>query len=131
MRTFRLARIAAEAEALRLRHSARRAAVRMVLALVALGFLLGAAVFCHIAVWFWLRQHWEQPQSALILAGADLVLAILVALVAARSTPSRIELEALDVRRRALASVTGSLAFSALAMQLVRLATEFFRRPRS
>jgi hypothetical protein len=131
MRTFSLARIAAEAEALRLRHSARRAAVRMVLALVALGFLLGAAAFCHIAAWFWLRQHWEQPQSALILAGADLVLAILVALLAARSTPSRIELEALDVRRRALASISGSLAFSALTMQLVRLGAQFFRRPRS
>ena len=131
MRTFRLARIAAEAEALRLRHSARRAALRMVLSLVALGFLLGAAVFCHIAAWFWLRQHWEHSQSALILAGADCVLAIVLGLLAARSTPSRIELEALDVRRRALGSITGSLAFSALAMQLTRLAAAFFRRPRS
>ena len=130
MRTFRLARIAAEAEALRLRHSARRAAVRLVLSLIALGFLLGTAVFCHIAAWFWLRQHWEHSQSALILAGVDLVVAICLTLLAARSTPSRIELEALDVRRRALESVTGSLAFSALAMQLVRLTAGFFRRPR-
>lgn len=131
MRTFRLARVAADAELLRLRLRARRAAVRVILALVALGFLAGAAVFCHVALWFWLRNHWEPPQSALILAGIDVVLAVLLALLAARSTPSRTELEALDVRHRAVEGITASLAFSAIAMQLLRLATQFVRRPRA
>jgi len=130
MRTFRLARVAADAELLRLRLSVRRAAVRAIFALVALGFLAGAAVCCHIAAWFWLRQHWEPPQSALILGGIDLVLALILALMAVRSSPSRAELEALAVRRRALEGITASLAFSALATQLLRLATHFLRRPR-
>jgi hypothetical protein len=131
MRTFRLARVAADAELLRLRLRARRAAVRAILALVALGFLAGAAVFCHLALWYWLRHYFEPPQSALILAGIDVVLAIILVLLAARSTPSRTELEALDVRHRAVEGITASLAFSALAMQLLRLATQFVRRPRT
>jgi hypothetical protein len=131
MRTFRLARVAADAELLRLRLRAGRAAVRAILALAALGFLAGAAVFCHIALWYWLRHYFEPPQSALILAGIDVVLAVILALLAARSTPSRTELEALDVRHRAVEGITASLAFSAIAMQLLRLATQFVRRPRA
>src|SRR5579871_766176 len=105
MRALRLARIAAEAEGLRLRHRARRSAIRATLALGSLGFLLGTVLFCHVAAWFWLRQHWEQPLAALILAGADMVLAVFLALLAARSTPTRVELEALAVRQRATESI--------------------------
>src|ERR1700754_3228227 len=102
MRPFRLARIAAEAETLRLRYAARRTMVRAVLALGALGFLFGTVACCHVAAWYWLRQRWDGPEAALILAGVDLALAIVLALIAARSSPSRIEVEALAVRRRAL-----------------------------
>ena len=101
MRALRLARIAAEAEGLRLRSSAQRAVVRAILGLVALAFLFGALI---------------------------LVLAVLFGLIAARSSPGRIEVEALAVRRRALESATSSLAFSALLTQLVPLAVRLFRR---
>lgn len=101
------------------------------LMLVALGFLLGAAVFCHIAAWFWLRQYWQQPVCALILAGVDLVLAAFLALLAARSSPGRVEIEALAVRERAVDSITGTLALSALVAQVLRIAADFFRRARS
>ena len=80
MRPLRLARIAAEAEGVRLRHRAQRTAVRVVFAMIALIFLAGTLVFLHIAAWFWLRQSWERQYAALILAGADLVLALLLAL---------------------------------------------------
>jgi hypothetical protein len=130
MRAFRLARIAAEAEGLRLRHRARRTAVRATLALGSLGFLLAAVVFCHVAAWSSLRQHWDQPFAALILAGADVVLAVFLALLAARSSPGRVELEALAVRQHATQSITGTLAFSAMSMELLRIALRFFRRGR-
>jgi hypothetical protein len=130
MRTLRLARIAAEAEGLRLRYSARRASVRVVLGLVALSCLLSALIFCQIAAWYWLRASWDRPTVALILAGAELVLAVILALVAARSSPGRVELEALAVRNRALESATSGLALSALAAQLLRVAIGLFRRPR-
>ena len=115
MRALRLARIAAEAEGLRLRHSAQRTVVRAILGLIALAFLFGALVFGQIAAWYWLRLSWDRPAAALILAGAELVLAAILGLLAARSSPGRIEVEALAVRRRALESATSSLAFSALA----------------
>ncbi len=107
MRTLRLARIAAEAEVappapprqargvcVRYWHWWRSASWPARL------------VFCHIALWYWLRHHFEPPQSALILAGSDLVLAVILALLAARSTPSRVELEALAVRQRAMEGAT-------------------------
>ena len=128
MRALRLARIAAEAEGLRLRHSAQRTVVRAILGLIALGLLFGALVFCQIAAWYWLRVSWDRPAAALILAGAELVLAAILALLAARSSPGRIEIEALAVRRRALESATSSLAFSALLTQLLPLAVRLFRR---
>ena len=127
MRTLRLARIAVEAEGLRLRHGARRTAVRAVLALIALGFLLGAVVFLQVAAWYWLRQSWDLPAAALILAGIELVLA---GLLATRSSPGRLEVEALAVRNRALEAASSSLAFSALATQVLRLAIDLFRRSR-
>ena len=128
MRALRLARIAAEAEGLRLRHSAQRTVVRAILGLIARGLLFGALVFCQIAAWYWLRVSWDRPAAALILAGAELVLAAILALLAARSSPGRIEIEALAVRRRALESATSSLAFSALLTQLLPLAVRLFRR---
>jgi MFS family permease len=131
VRAFRLARIAAEAEGLRLRERMRRTAMRAAFGIVAMGFLAGAVVFAHVAAWFWLRVAWEAQYAALMVAGADLVLAIVLALLAARSTPSRVELEALAVRRRAIDSVGSTLAFSALAMQLLRLFTNLLSRRRT
>src|SRR5690242_2484507 len=102
MRPLRLARIAAEAEGIRLRSRARRAVVRIALMMLALGFLFGAAVFGHVAAWFWLRQQWEPQLVALVLTGVDVVLAFCLLLLAARSTDSRVEREALAVRQRAV-----------------------------
>ena len=131
MRALRLARVAAEAEGLRLRERMRRTAMRAAFGIVAMGFLAAAVVFAHVAAWFWLRVAWEAQYAALIVAGADLLLAILLALLAARSSPGRIELEALAVRRRAIDSATSTLAFSALAMRLLRLFTSLLSRRRS
>jgi hypothetical protein len=131
MRTLRLARIAAEAEGVRLRQRARRTAIQAACAIVAMAFLVGAVVFAHIAAWFWLRLDWESRHAALIVAGADLVLAVVLALLAARSSPGRIELEALAVRRQALDSATSTLALSALGMQLLGLLTRLLSRGRS
>jgi hypothetical protein len=128
MQALKLARIAAEAEALRFRYSARRTAVRAALGVTALGFLLGAVVFCHVAAWFRLSVSWGEPVAALILAGTDLLAAVVLALVAARSSAGRLEAEALALRKRALDQATRSLAFSALMTPLIPLATRLLRR---
>ena len=128
MRALQLARIAAEAEALRLRHGTRRSAVRVVLGLAALTFLLSAIVFCHVAAWSRLRMSWDEPVAALILAGTDLLVAVILALAATRSSAGRVEAEALALRRRALDHATSSLTFSALVTPLLPLATRLLKR---
>jgi len=131
MRPLRLARIAAEAEGLRLRHRARRAAIRAALAIIATAFLIGAVTFVHIAAWFWLRLSLEGQQVALTLAAADLVLAVLLGLLATRATPSQIEVEALAVRQRAVEGVTSAITWSTLAVQLLRIVGRLVSRSRS
>ena len=128
MRTLQLARIAAEAEALRLRHNARRTAIRAVLGLTALIFLLGGIVLCHVAAWSRLSMSWDTPAAALIIAGVDLAVAAVLGLLATRSSAGRIEAEALALRRRALDHVGTSLTLPALVTPLLPLATRLFRR---
>jgi hypothetical protein len=130
MRTLRLARIAAEAEGLRLRRQAQRTAVRVATGLLALIFLGWAVALAHVAAWFWLRQSigWAEPGSALALTGADLVIAVFLGLLMARSSPGRVEMEALQVRQRALESVTSSFALTTMLLPAVRLALNLLRR---
>ena len=123
MRILRLARVAAEAEGLRLRCAAQRTVTRAVLGAIAFAFFLAALVFLHIALWYWLRQSLDRPAAALIIGGGELVLAAILGLLAAR-----FEAEALAVRRRALESATSGLAISALATQLLPLAIRLMRR---
>jgi hypothetical protein len=128
MRVLELARVAAEAEGLRLRHNARRTAVRAVLGLIALGFLLGAIVLCHIAAWYRLSMSWDEPIAALIIAGVDLLVAAVLALLAMRSSAGRVEAEALALRRRALDHASTSLTLPALVTPLLPFAARLFRR---
>jgi hypothetical protein len=130
MRTLRLARIAAEAEGLRLRRQAGRTAVRVVVGLIGLMFLGAALVFAHIAAWYWLRvgAGWAAPGTATAITGADLVIAAFLAVLAARSSPGRVELEALQVRRRALETATGSFALVTVLTPALRLVVNLLRR---
>ena len=130
MRTLRLARIAAEAEGLRLRHRMQRTAVQIAIGIVALACVIGALVFLHIAAWYWLRISWEPQYVGLMLAGADFVLAIVLGLLAASSHPTRVEREALAIRQQAIASAAATFAWSAMAAQLVRLVSNLVLRSR-
>lgn len=130
MRTLRLARIAAEAEGLRLRRQARRTATRMAVGLIALMFLGWALAFAHAAAWFWLRDAvgWGAPGAAMAMTGADLVIAAFLVLLMVRSSPGRVEMEALQVRQRALESATSSLALTTMLLPTVRLVLNLLRR---
>lgn len=128
MRSLRLARVAAEAEGLRLRYAAQRTVTRAVLGMIAFALFLGALIFFHIALWYWLRRTFDRPPTALIIGGAELVLAAILGLIAAKSSPGRIEAEALQIRRRALENASSGMAVSALATQLVPLAIRLMRR---
>lgn len=120
MRSFRLVRIAAEAELLRLRFLLQRVVSRAILGVIAAVFLLGTLVFAHLALWFWISGRVAEPYAALIMAGGDFLVGLILALLATRSSPSRAERDALEVRRRALDNVGGALAWTTLAVQALR-----------
>jgi hypothetical protein len=133
MRPFRLARIAAEAESVRLHGMLSRIVTRAVLAFIALLFLLGAVVFVHVAAWYEIRIGLNQSYLATagILGGADLVLAVVFGLLATRSSPSRVEIEALEVRRKAIEGLGSALTLSQMVFPLLRLLAGFGRRKRA
>jgi hypothetical protein len=114
MRAVDLARIAAEAEILRLRHLLKRQGRRAAFGLVAVIFGLGVLVLANVAGWQILRLYVPPIYATLILLGVNLVLAAIFGILAARSSSSRAEREALDVRRRALHEARSSLALGAL-----------------
>ena len=128
MQALKLVRIAVEAEGLRLRYSARRTAVRVAFGLAALCFLVGAIVFGHLAAWFRLSLSWGEPVAALILAGADVVVAVIFVLVATSSSAGHLEAEALALRRRALDQAASSIALSSLITPLIPLASRLLKR---
>jgi hypothetical protein len=130
VRPVQLARIAAEAEGVRLRRFARRIISRAILGAIALLFFLGTIVFAHIAVWYWLRTGLAQsfPAAAGILGGGDLLVAIILGVIATRSSPSRVELEALAVRRQAISAIGGTFTLAGLVIPILRIVANLRRR---
>ena len=132
MRPFRLARIAAEAEGVRLRGMVTRLAVRAVFGATALIFIIGVLVFIHIAAWYGIRIDLNQSYLATagILGGVDLLLAVILGFLATRSSPSRVETEALEVRRKAVEGLGSALSLTQMAVPVLRLGANLRRRKR-
>ena len=130
MRPVRLARIAADAEILRWQAFTARTVTRLVCAFIALIFVVGALAIGHVAAWFALRIYagLQFYWVALVLGGVDLFVALILLLVALRSTPSRVEREALEVRQRAIAGLGTTLSLAQLALPALRVANMARRR---
>jgi hypothetical protein len=105
---------------------------RIILGVIALVFVLGACVFGHIAAWLEMRASLGQSELATagILGGADLVVAIILGLLASRSRPSRVELEAYEVRRKAIEGIWSALSLTQFALPLLRIVANFRRSRR-
>jgi hypothetical protein len=133
MHPIRLARIAAEAEGVRLRGMMTRMVTRVILAVIALFFVLGAVVFAHVAAWYEVRTDLQQTYLATagILGGSDLLLAIILGFLASRSSPSRTEVEALDVRRKAIAGIGSAMSLTQMVIPAIRLLSGYQRRRRA
>jgi hypothetical protein len=133
MRPFRLARIAAEAEGVRLRAILTRIVTRAIFAVIALFFVLGAVTFGHVAAWYEIRVALDQSflATAGILGGADLLVGIILLVLASRSTPSKVETEALEVRRKAIEGIGSALSLTQMVIPLVRFGASLGRRRRA
>jgi hypothetical protein len=121
MRGVQLARIAAEAELLRLRSLAKRQGTRVALAVVAAIFVLAAMIAGHVAGAMALTAHVAPVWATLIVGGIDLAIALALILLATRNTPSKVEREALEVRRIAQEQMKEAAALTMLVGPLLRL----------
>lgn len=131
MRSANLVKIAAEAEVLRLRALIKRQVRRGTYGTIAATFAVAVLTLAEVAAWQGLRLKVEAIPATLILLGINLLIAAVFGLMAARSTPSRTEQEALRVRRQALDAARGSLAFATLVPTATHLLTarrRYFRR---
>ena len=130
MYPLRLLRLAAQAESVRYRALGRRLAVRAVVFGLAAIFLLTALIFAHIAAWFWLRDSRDlAPLSASgLIAGADLVIAVILAWSAAHSRPGAVEAEAIAIRRQAVIGLRSQATLATAAMPLLRVLIKAMNR---
>jgi hypothetical protein len=114
MRSVNLLKIAAEAEVLRYRCMAARQGRRAAFGAIALLFILAVLALGEFAAWLALYQRFAAIEATLILLGINLAIAIVFGLLAARSSPSLAEREALRVRQQSLDAVRGVLSLAAL-----------------
>jgi hypothetical protein len=124
VRSINLLKVAAEAELLRLRILLARQGRRAAFGVVAVIFMLGVLVLAEMAGWQVLRLYVAPIPTTLFLLGINFVIAAIFGALAARSSPSHVEREALRVRRQALDAARGTLSFAAaipVASTLLRI----------
>jgi hypothetical protein len=114
MRATNLVKVAAQAEILRLQHMLKRQGMRAAFGLVAVIFFIGALVLANIAAWQSVRLYLAPIYASLVMLGVNLLISAVFGILASRSSPSRHEREALDVRREALREARSSLALGAV-----------------
>lgn len=120
MRALRLARVVAEAEALRWRHLLRRQRTRVVLGAIAGMFGLACVAALHIAAGLALTRVLEPLYAVLVVAGVDLVIAAALGALAARDVPGAVEREALQLRETAQAEIVEAATATLVLAPMVR-----------
>ncbi len=120
MRPVQLARIAARAEKLRLQRLARRQAVRAGCAVAGIIFVVALLAMLHVAATIALARRFGPVTSCLTVGGVDLLIALLLLLRAAISSPSTVEIEAKQVRDDALVQMRQATALTALITPIGR-----------
>jgi hypothetical protein len=121
MRTASLAKIAAQAELLRVRRRGRRTMHRAAYGAVAGVFAIATLTAAHVAIVLALTRSFELLYAVLIVGGGDLVIAVVLGLVAARDAPDAIEREAHEVRQKALGQLGETLALTTVVAPAARL----------
>ena len=128
MRAVELAKVAANAEALRLRELASRQSRRAIYGVVAAVFGIGVLVLLHVVAYNMMVPNVSPLVASLVLLAFDLIVAAVCGLKALKSVPGPVELEALAIRKQALQDVRGSVTLMSLAGEAINTA---FRPQRS
>jgi hypothetical protein len=128
MKALNLAKVAGRAELLRLKGLAARQVRRVAYGAGALLFMIGALLLGHVAAWQVLVRYVGTVWATVILLGIDLLIAILLGMLAARSQPSTLEVEAETIRRRALIEARTTIVIGTLIPVVWRLIAAYRRR---
>ena len=117
MRAVELARVAASAEALRLRRQLTRYGRQAAYLAVAGVFGVFALVFLHVILWNLFAHPWHVGPvwASVIVFGIDLLFALVLLLLGRGKGVDAIEVEARITRDRSLSELRSALAFSAVA----------------
>lgn len=115
MRAVELAKVAASAEALRLRRMARRQALKAAFWGAAGVFAVAVFVLLHVVAYHLLVPSLTPTQASLVLLVVDLVLAGVFAFLARRDALDPVEQEALQIRQQALTEMRSALTVTAMA----------------
>lgn len=117
MKAVELARVAASAEALRLRRQLFRYGRQAAFLAVAAVFGVFAAVFLHVILWELCAGPWHLGPvwASVIVFGVDLLFAVVMLLLGRGKGIDPVELQARITRDRSLSELRSALAFGAIA----------------
>ena len=121
MRTVSLAKVAAQAELLRVRRRGRRTMHRAAYGAAAGVFAIATLAAAHVAIVLALTPRFQPLYAVLIVGGGDIVIAIVLGLLAARDAPDSIEREAHELRQKALGQLGETLALTTVVTPALRL----------
>ena len=128
MRTVELAKVAASAEALRLRRIAHRQGMRAAYGAGAAVFGIAVFVLLHVVAYHLMVPPLSPTAASLILLAFDAIVAGVLAYMALSNKPDAIEDEALMIRQQAVIEAKKSMTAMALAGEAAGLV---LRRPRT
>lgn len=122
MRALELAKVAAAAEALRVKRYARRQGIRIGFAAGGVVFGLAFLAMVHVLAVILLAMTVPLWAAALIVLVLDLVIGGILGKLALSNVPDRIELEAASVRRQSLAEARNAATSLATVGEFAGLA---------
>lgn len=128
MRAVRFATVAFQAEQVRIGHFLRRGAVRLVLGMAAVMFVLSAFVAAESGLFLVMADYITRAQSLLALAGLNVAVAAMLAAAAARSRPGPAERESGELARAAAGEIVPALGVLPTAVVLLQTVMEWMKR---
>lgn len=128
MRTVELAKVAASAEALRLRRLAYRQGMRAAYGAGAGVFAIGVLVLLHVVAYNAMVPHVSPLVASLILLAFDVIVVAVLGYLALSNKPDAVEDQAKMIRQQAIVEMRKSATVMALAGEATSL---MLRRPRS